>query len=465
MLIASLCRLLARTKRPRRTRQRRNAPQPELLKHRLTLSWNITGQWQGTLTEPDGGTQHLFDFSMDLTQSGDNVQGTDTISWITGTYFADIELSGILDNSTNVFIFQETSITQQNPPPGAYWLIKSGSLQMSVDGSSMSGPWVSGSYGGTISLSGQAAWIPLPTPNVVLSSAPDASEHGQSVTLTAVVSPPTPDLPTPTGTVTFMNGSTDLGIAHPRERHRDPVGQQSAGWHGRNNRQLSWRLLIRGEHVVNVGRDRGTGRDIHYCQLLGRSVERRPGRDVHGRHKPYREAEGAPSGTVTFMDGTTPLGTVVLSGGIATYSTNALAHRFAAISANYNGDMNFRGDSASLKQIVSSSVALHSPTKTTVRAIPRPATVGRPVTVTATVRARRHGGGTPAGSVTILDGTAALGTVPLVSGRARLTAPSLPIGRNVIRVEYVPVTSFGSSSASVVETVRPHRSRGKPALP
>jgi probable HAF family extracellular repeat protein len=50
-----------------------------------------------------------------------------------------------------------------------------------------------------------------PTPNVALVSAPNPSTYGQSVTFTATVSPASSGQPTPTGTVTFEDGSTNLG--------------------------------------------------------------------------------------------------------------------------------------------------------------------------------------------------------------------------------------------------------------
>jgi hypothetical protein len=49
----------------------------------------------------------------------------------------------------------------------------------------------------------------------------------------------------------------------------------------------------------------------------------------------------APSGLVTFLDGNTPLGTVVLSGGMATLSTTALTVGSHNITAAYQGDNNF----------------------------------------------------------------------------------------------------------------------------
>ncbi len=52
---------------------------------------------------------------------------------------------------------------------------------------------------------------PAPTPDVSVASAPNPSTYGQPVAFTATVSAAASGLPTPTGTVTFMDGSTNLG--------------------------------------------------------------------------------------------------------------------------------------------------------------------------------------------------------------------------------------------------------------
>jgi hypothetical protein len=56
---------------------------------------------------------------------------------------------------------------------------------------------------------------------------------------------------------------------------------------------------------------------------------------------------GTPTGTVNFFDNGNPLGTVVLSNGIATYSTTTLPVGTNVISTIYSGDTNFTQSSAS----------------------------------------------------------------------------------------------------------------------
>jgi hypothetical protein len=63
------------------------------------------------------------------------------------------------------------------------------------------------------------------------------------------------------------------------------------------------------------------------------------------------------SGTVTFMDGSTSLGTGTLSGGAATYATSALSVGTHSITAVYSGDVNDNGSTSSvLTQTVNPSV-------------------------------------------------------------------------------------------------------------
>jgi hypothetical protein len=52
-------------------------------------------------------------------------------------------------------------------------------------------------------------------------------------------------------------------------------------------------------------------------------------------------AAGQPTGTVTFLDGTTPLGTSTVTSGVATLTTSTLAAGSHTITAVYSGDGNF----------------------------------------------------------------------------------------------------------------------------
>ena len=75
--------------------------------------------------------------------------------------------------------------------------------------------------------------------------------------------------------------------------------------------------------------------------------------------------KGAPTGTVSFFDGTTNLGTSPLnSSGVATFMISTLTVGTHSITAMYNGDANFEpSTSPVLKQVVQQADVMLSPTK------------------------------------------------------------------------------------------------------
>src|SRR5206468_2326324 len=86
---------------------------------------------------------------------------------------------------------------------------------------------------------------------------------------------------------------------------------------------------------------------------------------------------GTPSGTVTFQDGATLLGTGTLNGaGQAAFSTTTLAAGTHAITAVYAGDTNFNGSaSGTLSQVVG-----QADTTTALSSSANPSAVGQAVT-------------------------------------------------------------------------------------
>lgn len=161
---------------------------------------------------------------------------------------------------------------------------------------------------------------------------------------------------------------------------------------------------------------------------------------------------GAPTGTVTFRDGTTTLGTGTLTNGRATFTTTTLAVGSRQITAVYAGDTTFGGStSAPLTQTVAKAA-----TTSTVTATPNPATPGQAVLFTATVQATAPGVGTPTGTVTFRDGGTVLGTAPLTPlGTATFTTSTLSSGARTITVTYAGDDNFtASTSSEITVTVR-----------
>jgi len=153
-----------------------------------------------------------------------------------------------------------------------------------------------------------------------------------------------------------------------------------------------------------------------------------------------------PTGSVTFSDGATVLGTVALTAGTAILNSSSLGVGSHAITAAYAGDNNFSAStSSSLAQTVNQGT-----TTASVSASPNPGIFGQPVTLTAAVSVVAPAAGSPTGTVTFVDGTTALGTATLSGGQAAFTTSSLSQGSHSITVTCSGDTNFLGSTSSVL---------------
>jgi hypothetical protein len=160
-------------------------------------------------------------------------------------------------------------------------------------------------------------------------------------------------------------------------------------------------------------------------------------------------AGGSPTGTVTFFNGSTSLGTGALSAGTATFTTSSLVAGTYSITAVYNGDSTF---AASTSAAVSLTVTTTIGTTTTLTASATSAAAGTDLTFTAAVAAAS--GSTPAGTVTFFDGTSTLGTGTLDNAKATYSTSSLATGTHSITAAYAGnTTDAPSTSAPVSVTI------------
>lgn len=120
-------------------------------------------------------------------------------------------------------------------------------------------------------------------------------------------------------------------------------------------------------------------------------------------------ATPAITGSVTFMDGTTTLGTGTISGTTATYTASALAAGSHGITAVYGGDSNWNSITSTATTQTVNAAAKGTPASITVASNLNPSSEGQSVTFTATLPSA-----TPAitGSVTYKDGATTLEPEP-----------------------------------------------------
>ena len=151
--------------------------------------------------------------------------------------------------------------------------------------------------------------------------------------------------------------------------------------------------------------------------------------------------------TVTFKRGTTVLGTVVLSGGSASFTTSALPAGTNAIKAVYVGDSNLAASTSG----AASQVVNKATTTTTLASSRNPSNSGQSVTFTASVTPQFSG--TVKGTVTFYDGATALKTASLSGEVTKFSTSTLTSGTHSITATYNGSTSFLGSSASLTQTV------------
>jgi hypothetical protein len=169
-----------------------------------------------------------------------------------------------------------------------------------------------------------------------------------------------------------------------------------------------------------------------------------------GTVAPGHAGTGTPGGTVTFMDGTTALGTGTLNASdIATFTTAALATASHSITAVYGGDANHTGSTSSaLTQTVNQN---SSTTAVTSSLSPSPS--AQAVTFTATVTPASGSGET--GTVQFqIDGSNFGTAVALVNGSATsASTSSLSATWHTITATYSGDVNFTGSSGTMTQTV------------
>ena len=267
---------------------------------------------------------------------------------------------------------------------------------------------------------------------VTLTSLPNPTTYGGIAVFTAT-------LPTDaTGTVTFLDGTTTLGTetisggvaTHPTNSLAVGTHSITADYSGDANYNAAVSTAL--SQVVNLATPA-----INLTSSLNPSTF---GAGVTFTARLPLDA----TGTVTFLDGTTSLGTGSISNGVATLTITSLVAGTHSITADYGGDTNYN---AAVSTALSQVVNLASSTVTLASSL-NPSTFGASVIFTATVTS----GAT--GTVTFHDGATSLGTGTISNGVATLTTSSLVAGTHSITADYGGDSNYnGSTSAALTQTV------------
>jgi len=373
----------------------------------------------------------------------------------------------------------------------------------------------------------EARWLPAPllsgpalaavrpaalaaTTTTVTSSANPVAVD-QPVTLTATVAGP-PGAGTPTGTVTFMDGTTLLGTAplaagpqagsgvasltlaallsFPDNRYGLPHwpggGPQpiTAAYSGDAGFQAGTSAFF--TQVVAKVPDTFEVASTPYL-IVGQPVRLVAGVGTFVVADSFRSPITSIGGTITFYDGATPLGTVpivdgpqgrlVYVGGSASLTVPPLALGPHTFRATYSGDAFFyqNANSAPTQDLEP------APTTTSLAVVPGVPAGGQAVALSAIVVGPNYGstgesGPVPGGTITFYDFGAPLGTVPVTpvpapgssqdGASAGFTIPKLGPGAHAFRAVYSGNANDSTSgSTGSVPTSTPLASSVNPADP
>lgn len=293
--------------------------------------------------------------------------------------------------------------------------------------------------------------------DLVLTASPNPAPYKQSVTLTTKVTSPSSPASPPSGIVAFMEGATILS----NQTLAAATGNTAVA-------TFSTSTLTPGVHSITAtfhpsGGGDGDSQTVQ-VSVIGNSTcgsvvsSRNPatsGQSITFTGTVVTGCGGLvpPTGSVYFSDGTTLLGTAPLAAtgttaSAASFSTTSLALGTHTITAAFLLNQNLQTITASLSQVVI------APTVTAIKASPNPAFSGNNVSITASVTSPS---GTPAGTVTILDGAVALASLALdAQGNASLNTTALAIGTHSLTAAYAgEATHAPSTSAALSETIQP----------
>jgi autotransporter-associated beta strand protein len=310
------------------------------------------------------------------------------------------------------------------------------------------------------------------TVSLSVTSAPSTSVYGQPVTLAAAINPnsTTPTSPitvSPSGTVTFLLGTTVLGTA--------TVGSAGGGTTGFATLTVtSLPVTAAGAFDTITASYSGDTTFIGVSGTVNQTVHKdstttsisstattiRAGQTVilTSAVTPMSPGQGVPTGTVTFYRGGTVLAKVTLVNGIATLQTKLSAVGTESIYAVYSGDANDIASTSKILSIVCLPVGTRLST-TQISSSVNPSFVGEAVTFTAVVTdAGLSGSQNPSGTVSFFNGSTLMGYGTLVGSgtvtTATFTTALLPQGAYSISAVYNGNTYFAeSTSGSILQTV------------
>jgi len=340
-----------------------------------------------------------------------------------------------------------------------------GVAQFTISSLSLGSHAISANYNGDSNFSSSTAATLTETINqasttVTVTSGTNPSAFDQAVTFTVKIQPSSGG--TPTGTVTLLDGSSSLGST--------PLPTSGVV-------QFTFATLLVGSHSITATYSGDNDFLAGASAALGQTVNQAPtttaltssanpssyGQTLTLTASVATSFGGSPTGTVTFFDGGTQIGSASVSGGFARFTAAAtsLSAGSHSIVASYGGDANFTGSSS----IAWGQTVNPAATSAALVSSLNPSVFGESVTFTATVSSSISG--TQSGTVSFyLDGSSTpTQTSTLSGGTAQFSTSALGGGSHTVTAAFSSTNANfqGSSSAALTQNVEDFSVSDSPA--
>jgi len=266
-----------------------------------------------------------------------------------------------------------------------------------------------------------------------VTSSPNPSNYQQNVVFTATVSPSGA-----TGNVTFIDNNVTIGAGNLTNGIATfSTSNLAPGTHnvvGTYNSDSNYALSSSASDTQIV------------LQPSSVSLGTSPNPSGYGQAVTLTAnvSPSGASGTVTFFDGGSSIGTGGISGGVASFTTSFLTVGNHALSASYSGDGTHQGSSSNqVTQQVTRPL-----TSTSLSSSPNPSNVGQSVTLTAGISPSNA-----SGTVTFSDGSSTLGTAGVSNGSASISVSFQGSGSHNLTASYGGDGNYQPSSSNLTQTV------------
>jgi hypothetical protein len=273
----------------------------------------------------------------------------------------------------------------------------------------------------------------LITSSLTLQASTTTPQYQTSVTLTAAVSPSSA-----TGTVTFYNGSTNIGSAALNVGSASLTTSFAAGgaytlhavysgdYNYLSSTSNSLAMNVNGPLVTTTTLKASTS-----ATAIGDSVT------LTANLTPVTT-----TGTATFYNGSTAIGTANVNTGVATLNTTFSASGNIALKAIFAGNSSWE---TSTSNQVSLFVTGDTPDTVVLQATPSSLIIGYSATLTANVSPI-----TATGSVIFYDGSSVIGNCKVANGSCMLVNTFMAAGSQSLTAVYSGDTTYISNTSSAV---------------